>query len=90
MGLWNYRRLAVDKPKPVITADRLRWYCTLVESILEWPLDSLLDSLLESLLESLLGRAVLGRAVLGRAALGRSALRMEERFPREVLANGKL
>jgi hypothetical protein len=59
--------LAFDKPKPVITADWFRWYCTLVESILEWPLESLLGSL-----------------------LGRAALRMEERFPREALANGRL
>jgi hypothetical protein len=72
VGLRNYIRLAVDKPKPVITADWFRWYCTLVESILEWPLESLLGSL------------------LGGAVLGRAALRMEERFPREALANGKL
>jgi len=37
-----------------------------------------------------LGRAALGRVALGRAALGRAAHRMEERFPREALANGRL
>jgi len=64
MGLWDYIRLAVEKPQLLLTAKRLCWCCHMNWEHIAWLYQSLLESLvgrltkrlIESVLESLLER----------------------------------